>query len=648
MRERVKQWRQKVTSFLEKHIKPQSIQMTIALSFTIVSVISMGILGISLYNRFVNKMEDMTTQSAEQLLNQTAINLESYLRNMRRISDAMYYSVIKDKDLATDSLDEEMNLLYEANKDNLISIACYTNDGRLVAAAPVATEKNNLDIVDQEWFTEATGQMENVHFSTPHVQNLFDDPSYRYYWVVSLSQAVELTSGGNSTLGVLLVDMNYSSIEQLLTKANTDNASEYVYLMDGSGELIYHPKQKLIYTDLFSENNLVVASYEDGSHKEEFDGEKRIVTVKTISYTGWKIVSVVPMSSFDMGISGMRMFVILLMSLSMLMIILLNQFVSANIAKPLKRLNDSVKDWEAGNMNPDIYVGGSLEVEHLGKTLRSTVAQIRELMHDILVEQEEKRKSELDALQSQINPHFLYNTLDSIVWMIEGEHNKDAVFMVTQLASLFRISLSRGKNIIPLAQELKHAENYMNIQKVRYKNNFSVVFDIDENIRDYLSVKLIIQPILENAIYYGVGDMDPDDDAEIRIHGWLIPDTEKEKTGEGGAAHRQMIQAMSVGDIYIAVSDNGYGMPPEVCENLLKDDEESRKRVPKHGSGVGLVNVHNRIRIRFGAQYGLMAASEPDEGTTITIHLPAIPDTPENQKLLESGHYRAKGGNQHV
>ena len=106
-------------------------------------------------------------------------------------------------------------------------------------------------------------------------------------------------------------------------------------------------------------------------------------------------------------------------------------------------------------MNPDIYVGGSLEVEHLGKTLRSTVAQIRELMHDILVEQEEKRKSELDALQSQINPHFLYNTLDSIVWMIEGERYEDAVFMVTQLASLFRISLSRGKTIISMEDELK-------------------------------------------------------------------------------------------------------------------------------------------------------------------------------------------------
>ena len=615
MRERVKQWRQKVTSFLEKHIKPQSIQMTIALSFTIVSVISMGILGISLYYRFVNKMEDMTTQSAEQLLNQTAINLESYLRNMRRISDAMYYSVIKDKDLATDSLDEEMNLLYEANKDNLISIACYTNDGRLVAAAPVATEKNNLDIVDQEWFTEATGQMENVHFSTPHVQNLFDDPSYRYYWVVSLSQAVELTSGGNSTLGVLLVDMNYSSIEQLLTKANTDNASEYVDLTDGSGELIYHPKQKLIYTDLFSENNLVAASYEDGSHKEEYDGEKRIVTVKTISYTGWKIVSVVPMSSFDMGISGMRMFVILLMSLSMLMIILLNQFVSANIAKPLKRLNDSVKDWEAGNMNPDIYVGGSLEVEHLGKTLRSTVAQIQELMHDILVEQEEKRKSELDALQSQINPHFLYNTLDSIVWMIEGERYEDAVFMVTQLASLFRISLSRGKTIISMEDELKHARNYMNIQKIRYKNKFTVEFQEEDAILSCCTVKLVIQPLLENAIYYGMESMDGD--GEITVVGYRKGD-----------------------DVYVEVRDNGLGMPDEMVDALLTENN----RVRKHGSGVGLINVHNRIRLRFGEPYGLEIDSCLDEGTTVRIHLPYIAYSPENTELLEGGRLKQLKG----
>lgn len=244
----------------------------------------------------------------------------------------------------------------------------------------------------QQWFTDAVGQMENLHFSTPHVQNLFGDPSYRYYWVVSLSRAVELTSNGTSTLGVLLVDMNYNSIEQILKKANVGNSSEYVYLIDGKGEIIYHPRQKLIYTDLYQENNIEAAGYEDGSTEEIFQGEKRLVTVKTVSYTGWKIVSVVPMSSFDMGMTGTKYFVIMLVTVSMLAVILLNQLVSASIAMPLKKLNNSVKEWETGNMNPSIYIGGSMEVEHLGCTLRSTVEQIRQLMQDIVVEQEEKEK----------------------------------------------------------------------------------------------------------------------------------------------------------------------------------------------------------------------------------------------------------------
>ena len=155
------------------------------------------------------------------------------------------------------------------------------------------------------------------------------------------------------------------------------------------------------------ENNEKTVGYEDTTVEETFHGEKRLVTVKTISYTGWKLVSVVPMKSFSMNMINMRNLVVLLVALTVLAAVILNQMVSARISKPLRRLNDSVKEWEAGNMEPDIYIGGSMEVEHLGKTLRSTVAQIRQLMDDIVVEQEEKRKSELDALQSQINPHFL-------------------------------------------------------------------------------------------------------------------------------------------------------------------------------------------------------------------------------------------------
>ena len=590
------------------HKRTKSMQMTISVSFTVLSVCCMCFLGVMLYQQFTRKAENLTVENSRQLLNQTTINLEDYLRNMRRISDAMYYTVIKNTDIGSESLDDSMTLLYEANKDKLVSIACYTNDGNLTAAAPIATEKRDVDVKEQKWFEDAAGELENFHFSTPHVQNLFDDPSFRYYWVVSLSRTVELTRNGTSMLGVLLVDMNYSSIEQLLEKANTDTSGEYVYLMAPDGEIIYHPKQNLIHMGLYQENNDRTAQYEDTTVKENFRGEKRLVTVKTISYTGWKLVSVVPMKSFSMGMTGMRNLVVLLVALTVLAAVLLNQMVSARISKPLRRLNDSVKEWESGNMNPDIYAGGSMEVEHLGKTLRSTVAQIQQLMDDIVVEQEEKRKSELDALQSQINPHFLYNTLDSIVWMITGERYDDAVFMITQLASLFRISLSKGKTVIRIEEEVKHAQNYMNIQKIRYKNSFEVDFQIDEDIRDGCIVKLVLQPLLENAIYYGMEFMDGE--GEIHVRGYRKDD-----------------------DIYLEVEDNGLGMPEEEAAELLNGKE----RPHKHGSGVGLINVHSRLKLRFGEEYGLIIHSCPDEGMMIQIHIPYIPYTTEAQKILESG-----------
>lgn len=596
-----------------QHTDPKSIQITISVSFTITSVCIMCFLGVLLYQQFARKTETLYAENSEQLLNQTAISLEDYLRNMRRISDAMYYSVIKDKDLAIDGLDEEMDLLYEANKDNLISIACYAGDGKLVAAAPIANVKAGVSVLGQEWFQDAVSQLENFHFSIPHVQNLFDDPSYRYHWVVSLSRSVELTNNGDTMQGVLLVDMNYSSIKQLLEKANQDISKEYVYLMDRNGEIIYHPKQNLIRTGLLSEDNREASGYEDDTIRERFMGEKRMVTVKTISYTGWKLVSIVPMETFSMGMEETRYLVILLVTLALLATVVLNQLVSARIAKPLKKLNDSVKEWESGNLNPDIYVGGSLEVVYLGKTLQSTVSQIHQLMKDIVTEQEEKRKSELDALQSQINPHFLYNTLDSIVWMITGERYKEAVFMTTQLGSLFRVSLSRGKTIISIEDEIRHAKNYMGIQKIRYKNAFQVIFEVEPEVEQCCTVKLVLQPLLENAIYYGMEYMDGE--GEILVKGYKKD-----------------------GDIYLEVEDNGLGMPEEEAARLLTEKPRERKR----GSGVGLINVDSRIRLRFGKEYGLIIESHPDEGMKVTIHIPAIPYTEENQQLLEEGKYKAK------
>lgn len=590
---------------------PRTIQFTILMSFSLVAAVTTLLLGVSLYQLFASYTQRLMTESTEKVLGQTAVNLEDYLSSMRRISDAMYYDVIKDKDLQTDTVDEEMNLLYEANRDNLISFALYSDKGKLISAAPVAVEKKNLDITGQKWFQNATEQMENLHFSTPHVQNLFDDPSFRYYWVISLSRVVELTRHGIPTSGVLLVDMNYSTIERMLEEVNDRDRQQYVYLCDSEGDIIYHPRQMQLASGTFRENNAAVGGYDDGVHHEVFEGVSRTIIVDTVSYTGWKLVSVLPAGYFRLGLANTRYLVIMGIIGAIVALFVVNQLVSSGISEPLVRLNDSIRQMEAGERAlPDISENATSEVEHLGKTLESYVAQNTKLMQDIVVEQEEKRKSELDALQSQINPHFLYNTLDSITWMVEGGKQEEAVTMISDLASLFRISLSRGRTIIRIEDELRHARNYMNIQKVRFKNAFEVKEEVDPEIYNYCTVKLIVQPLLENAIYYGVKDMD--EDGEILIRGW--------KEGE---------------EICLSVSDNGFGIPPEDCALLLTDTN----RVRRHGSGVGLRNVNSRIKLRFGQDYGLTVESEPDEGTCVTIRIPAVPYTEENQEMLENGKY---------
>lgn len=580
--------------WLAHYYKHKTIQFTLSLSFSLVALLGMGFMGYTVYSRFSSSTREITIETNEQLIDQVNMNLNAYLRNMMRISNTMYYSVIKKADLSKDTLEDEMGLLYEANKDYLVSIVCLNGDGSLVAATPVNSLKNNLDVTNQSWFTKANEEIENLHFSIPHVQNLFNDLSFNYHWVISLSRVVELTEDGNISRGILLVDMNYSGIEQIFTKVNSNNTG-YVYLIDGSGEIIYHPKQNLINSSLLHENNMKAAAYEDGTHEEEFEEESRMVTVRSVGYTGWKIVNVTPANEFFLSYNQMRFFTGIIVALTILLIFFANLFVSYLIGNPIKKLDDSVKDLEYGKLDLNIFVGGSYEIQHLGRTITSVVTQMHKLMDDIVIEQEKKRKSEFDSLQAQINPHFLYNTLDSIVWMVESERYQEAISMVTALANLFRISLSKGKNIISIREEMEHAQNYLYIQKIRYKNRFQVHFDIAPEIVDCSTIKLIVQPLLENAIYHGLEYMDGE--GEITVRGYI-----------------------KNGDIFIDVTDNGLGMPVETTDFILTDE----KRVHKKGSGIGLSNVHQRIQLYFGKEYGLLIESELDEGTTVHIHLPRL------------------------
>ena len=580
---------------LAEQYRRMSIQMVISLSFTAVAVVGMVFMGLSLFWRFSAETETLVEENSQRVLAQANQNLDSYLRRMMRVSDTMYYRVIKNMDLAEDSLVDAMELLYEENRDSLVSIAVFDERGGLVSATPLSALKGDARPADSGWFQAAMERMENFHFSTPHVQNLFDDPDYRYQWVVSLSRHVQLTRDGVTQSGVLLVDMGFGGIEQVCRDVELSNGG-YLYLVDGDGELIYHPRQQLIYAGVLEENNLAAAQYRDGTHWEEFQGQRRQVTVKTVGYTGWKLVGVVPGDSLTADSRQMFLFGLSLLLFSVFLLAFLNFRISAHITDPIRRLEHSIKELEAGRQDVDIEEAGCYEVRRLSHSVRSMVSTMRHLMDNIIQQEAQKRQSELEVLQSQINPHFLYNTLDSVIWMTEAGRYEEAIQMVTSLARLFRISLSRGKNIIPLSDELEHARHYMNIQQIRYKNKFTTRITAQPDTQGLYTLKLIVQPILENAIYHGMASAE--DDGLICV--------EARREGE---------------DLRIDVTDNGLGMRPEVAASLLDED---RPQVRTSGSGIGVRNVHQRIRLTFGQAYGLTILSEPDEGTTVRIRLPAL------------------------
>lgn len=582
-----------------RKIREMGIHSILSLSFT--AVAGMIFMGLSMFLRFNAANKQLLTENSRNILSGAAYNLNEYLHRIMRISDTVYYHTIKDADLAKDDIFNEIDLLYEENRGDVVSIIVFDSKGEIVSASPLSNLKQNSAPQESDWFLAAERNVENLHFSVPHVQNLFDDPDSAYRWVVTLSRHVQLTRNGVTESGVLIVDMSFAGIGQVCRDTKLSNGG-YIYLVNSDGEIIYHPSQQLINVGLAEENNLTAAKYRDGSYSETFNGEKRQVTVKTIGYTGWKLVGVSPDDGGVASSLHLFLFGTSLLLFSAFLMAFVNFRISAHISDPIRRLEQSIKQMEHGLDNIEIVEDGCSEVRHLSRSLNSMISTLRNLMNDIIEQEAQKRRSELDVLQSQINPHFLYNTLDSVIWMIESGRQDDAILMVTSLARLFRISLSRGKNLIPLSDELEHARNYLNIQKIRYKNKFTTKISVQPEAEKLYTLKLIVQPILENAIVHGMAAMD--DEGEIYVNAYV------EKNS-----------------LIIDVADNGSGIPPKIAAALLS---EVNVDIKTSGSGIGMRNVHQRIRLTFGDEYGLQIFSEPDEGTIVRISLPAFTEEEAN------------------
>ena len=579
------------------------IRSIIFLYFTITAAAASIFIGLSLYTRMSGQVSETVMEENQILIDQVNRSVENYLKTVMKLSDSLYYSIIKNADLSDPSVGERFNLLYENNMDQTDSIALFSADGELLESVPALRVRNNLDVTREAWFSYTLDRTENQHFFLPQVQQIFESSSDQYRWVIPMTRVVEITKGTDTVQGILLIHLNYTGLKLLLDGVTLGNEG-YIYLIDGNGEIIYHPRAQLIDSGLEHENNRAVSEYRDGIYQETFQGEERVITVKSVGYTGWKLIGVAPRQTVSLNSLKTQLLVVFVAAFILFLMSLVNSYISSRITTPIRKLELSVNEIEKGNLNAKVDAEGSYEIRHLGQSVQNMAKQIQVLMADIVSEHEKKRKQEFDTLQSQINPHFLYNTLDIIVWMIENEKPDQAVKAVTALARFFRISLSRGKSIITVKDELEHVRNYLMIQHMRFKNRFSYTIEAEDEVLDLASLKLMLQPLVENAIYHGMEFMDGD--GEIFISAW--------KEGE---------------DLYLKVSDNGLGMTEEQVARLFSDTPHTGS---SRGSGIGVKNVNERIRLYFGSEYGLSIESEPDEGTVVTIHLPAVAYSEIRQK----------------
>jgi len=578
----------------KKIVYNRSIRNSIFIYFTITSLVAVLLIVISIYSRLSSQLYDTVKQENVNLVNRVDSSMEVYLRNIMKLSDTIYYGIVKNANLSEDSIGEKLTLLYNNNKEQVSNIALISKEGEPISVVPAARFRKNFKAEDEEWFVNALNKTENIHFTLPHVQKMFEKGDNSYNWVISMSRAVEITVGGSTEQAVLLIEMAYQGLEEVLDEVTLGNGG-YIYLMDSNGDIIWHPKFELIASGRVKENNLVAAGYDDGSREEVFNGTRQTVVTKTVGYTGWKLVGVIKGTGISLNMLKTRLFIVFVILLIIFIVILINSYISFRVTNPIRELEKSVKELEEGNLDADIYMGGSYEVQHLGKSVQDMKFRIKGLMQDIVNEHEEKRKSEFDSLQAQINPHFLYNTLDIIVWQIENEKQSEAVHTVTALARFFRLSLGKGKNIVTVRDEIDHVKNYLMIQHMRFKNKFDYEFDIAEDVLELPSLKLMLQPLVENAIYHGMEFMDGD--GMITVKAWRKED-----------------------ELYLSVADNGLGMTEDKVEMILTGKSTSGNG---RGSGIGVKNVNERIKLYFGEAYGLTIDSEPDEGTTVIIHLPA-------------------------
>ena len=595
----------KVWKKLRKALNPYSVRGTMILSFMLLISIIVLLVSLVSYYYTMNDIESISINYTVRLLGEINASIDSYIDNMKSMAkvvvenkdvrDVMAFynrhhdkrlSYIEEKELERLRANAAAHMNIVANTRSDITNIAVISKYRDVVLSDVEKEVNeNSEFNVTDWYLKPMSYKDEIVVSPSHVQNLV---SGEYKWVISISKSVLDPETGEVT-GVMVIDLNYRSIEAICENAQLGK-NGYIYLIDRHKNIIYHPQQQLLYSGIKSELVEEILKMRDTYLRD--DVNNRIYTRNYSELTGWSAVGVVNVDELIKDKSSIIDFYFRLAGISILFAMTFAVLISTTITNPIKMLENTMHEVEVGNFDVRSEIELNNEIGHLSKTFNVMISRIKDLMEKTVRDEEEKRRSEIRALQAQINPHFLYNTLDTIIWMSAGGKNDEVVEVTSALARLFRTSISKGENLVTLLNEVENIKSYLTIQKMRYEDKLSWRVDVPPGLLGLMTPKLILQPIVENAVYHGV------------------------KMSQAGG--EIAISARTEGErLTITIADSGVGMTAEQPQQLFVPR-------PDTGRGSGVINVNNRIRLCFGEEYGLHYFSAPGEGTRVEIWLPVI------------------------
>ena len=507
---------------------------------------------------------------------QALSNYSNYMDNVIIASDAIQKRLVNETNETIQSqsrnfFDEIMVVLPSVN-----SISLYDDEGKLIASDKgYRSDMTKEQVQKEEWFTLSLNSPLINHFSKVSSSSLF-----------TLSKFMTIDNGKESA--ILKIVYDFSGIESVIDETQ---------LGDGGNIYIFDNDYQEVYSSLEIPETEKTAIQETILGQVEIkDGANHIyLYISTIPKTRWRLAIATNINEIAKAKSRLFINSFLFSAFALLAFLFLFYAVSGQISKPIVRLQKEMESINDLDFQPleSSSIGGTKEIVSLNRSYLKMMKKIRELAQEVVNEQKEQNKAELKALQNQINPHFLYNTLDSIIYLIDEKENEKAQNMIVALSRFFRISISRGKNIIPIKSELEHVRYYLQIQKMRFGEGFDYWIDASDEILSLPVIKLILQPIVENAIVHGLGEK-PLPDAYIHIKGYMKDEY-----------------------LVFEVEDNGYGMLPEKIEEIRKSFQDKTIH-----NGVGLSNVYQRIRIYYGEKADIQVKSSLDCGTDILVLIP--------------------------